>query len=109
MKYHGKIGYGETVESPPNSGIWIEHIVEKAKYGDVTRNTRTNSEGQHLNNDLTVGNSISIVADDYDNVNVGNIRYITYMGKRWTVINFTVERPRIVLMLGKVYNGPSPT
>ena len=104
-KFFGKIGYGETQESAP--GVWEDVIVEYSYYGDVIRNTRKLSEGETLNNDLSVGNSISIVSDAYANVHFFAIRYIQWAGVLWTVENVEVQSPRLLLRLGGVYNGPT--
>lgn len=111
-KFYGKIGYGETVETRP--GVWQDVIVEKDAYGDVLRNSRSLREGEKVNDDLSVGNSISIVADAYANEHFFAIRFVEWQGALWKVSNVDVERPRLVLRLGGVYNGrradpPSPT
>jgi hypothetical protein len=109
-KFYGEIGYGETVETPPGSGVWIDQITEFSYYGDVIRNTRRLSEGESVNNDLSVNNSISIVADAYANEHFFAIRYIRWMGSLWTVSDVEVQAPRLLLRLGGVYNGPkAPT
>lgn len=104
MRFYGAIGYGETVETAP--GVYADTITEKQYFGDVVRNTRQLKEGEGLNNDLSVGNSISIVADAYANNNFMNIRYIQWSGELWTVSNVEVQPPRLLLRLGEVYNGP---
>lgn len=103
-KFYGKIGYGETVESAP--GVWSDSIVEHSYFGDVVRNTRRLQEGENLNNDLSVGNSISIVADAYANNHFFAIRYIEWAGALWVVSDVEVQSPRLLLRLGGVYNGP---
>lgn len=103
-KFHGEIGYGETVEKAP--GVWEDVITEKSYYGDVIRNTRQLKEGEGVNADLSVGNSISIVADAYANEHFFAIRYIKWAGALWTVSNVEVQSPRLILRLGGVYNGP---
>lgn len=104
-KFYGVIGYGETVETEP--GVWQDEIIEYPYFGDVIRNSRKLQEGEHLNNDLSVGNSISIVADAYANEHFFAIRYIQWAGTLWTVANVDVQSPRLVLRLGGVYNGPT--
>lgn len=106
-KFYGVIGYGETVESETAPGVYVDQIVKVKYYGDVIRNTRRLQEGEYLNNDLSVGNSISIVADEYAYNHFHNIRYIEWAGARWTVSDVEVQRPRLLLRLGKVYNGPT--
>lgn len=103
-KFYGEIGYGEAVEDAP--GVYIDAIVEYKYYGDVIRNTRKLTEGQSVNNDITVNNSISIVADAYAREHFFAIRYIRWAGALWTVSDVEVQSPRLILRLGGVYNGP---
>lgn len=108
-KFYGVIGYGETQENPPDSGIYEDVITEYSYYGDVVRNSRKLEEADmKVNNDLSVGNSISIVADAYANEHFFAIRYIKWAGVLWTVSNVDVQSPRLILRLGGVYNGPTP-
>lgn len=106
-KFYGEIGYGESVQTAP--GVWVDQIVEYKYYGDVIRNTRQLREGDKVNDDLSVGNSISIVADAYANEHFFAIRYIKWAGTLWTVSDVEVQSPRLLLRLGGVYNGPKAT
>lgn len=106
-RFHGVVGYGHTLESPPNSGIYVDTILEFPYYGDVVRNIRRLEEGEGLNSDISVGNSISIVADEYANQHFFNIKYVAWAGALWTVTSVEVRPPRLILQLGKVYNGPT--
>lgn len=103
-KFYGKIGYGVPVETVP--GVWEDVIIERNYYGDVLRNTRALQEGDKINNDISVGNSISIVADAYAHEHFFAMKYIFWAGAYWTVSNVEVQRPRLILQLGGVYNGP---
>jgi hypothetical protein len=38
-----------------------------------------------------------------------DIRYVEWMGELWTVANVETQRPRLILTLGEVYNGPTST
>lgn len=105
-KFYGKVGYGENVESVP--GVWKDELTEFPYYGDVIRNTRQLQQGEYLNNDLTVNNTISIVADEYANKHFFAIRYVEWAGALWTVSEVEVQSPRLLLRLGGVYNGPRP-
>lgn len=104
-KFFGVVGYADgTVESTP--GVWVEHIVEKSYFGDVVRNSRDLENAEKANDDISVGNSISIVADPYANEHFHAIRYISWAGALWTVKKVDVQSPRLLLRLGGVYNGP---
>lgn len=103
-KFFGSVGYGETTEIRP--GVWEESITEYQYYGDVIRNSRKLQNGDKINNDLSVGNSISIVADAYAHEHFFAIRYVSWAGALWTVTDVEVQSPRLILRLGGVYNGP---
>lgn len=106
-RFYGRVGYGTSVENPAGSGVWVEEIVEYQYYGDVLRNTRNLNAGENLNSDLSVENSISIVADAYANEHFFAIRYVEWAGTLWTVSHVEVQSPRLLLRLGEVYNGPT--
>jgi hypothetical protein len=108
VKFFGKVGYGQTAEVEGQNGVWDDVITEVPYYGDVVRNDRRLVTGQEVNADITVGNSISILADAYANNNFFAIRYVEWAGALWTVENVDVQRPRLILRLGGVYNGPRP-
>lgn len=107
-KFYGEIGYGESGESPPDSGVWVDTILEFPYFGDVIRNTRKLENGESLNNDISVGNSISVIADQYAFEHFFNIKYVRWAGTLWTVTSVEVKSPRLILSLGSVYNGPTP-
>jgi hypothetical protein len=106
-RFFGRVGYaGETVETSP--GVWVNEIVEYSYYGDVIRDARNLQEGENLNFDLKIQNSISIVADAYANEHFFAIRYVEWAGVLWTVTAVEVQSPRLILRVGEVYNGPTP-
>lgn len=109
-KFYGEVGYSAgSVENPVGSGVWVNDIVERPYYGDVTRQARNLEPGEAINDDISVSNSIKIVADAYALQNFINIIYIRWLGGLWTVTNVEVQTPRLVLSLGQVYNGPVAT
>jgi hypothetical protein len=106
-KFNGKVGYGESVQTRP--GVFEDVITEYEYYGDVVRNSRTLRDGQKVNDDITVNNSISIVADAYARDHFFAIRYVQWAGALWKVTEVEVQGPRLLLRLGSVYNGPTTT
>lgn len=105
MRYHGNIGFGKSQEIVP--GVWDDVIIERPYYGDVVRDTRNFTETDKVNNDLTIGNSFSIVADGYIFENLASIRYIEWAGSRWTITEVVQQTPRLLIRVGSVYNGPT--
>lgn len=103
MKYYGNVGYANSVETSP--GVWEDKIVTRPYYGDILRNTRRLQTGEYLNDDISVSNSISIIADAYAYENFFAIRFVEWMGTKWKVDSVEVQRPRLILSLGGVYNA----
>ena len=101
-KYCGNVGYAETVETSP--GVFKETITVRKYYGDVIRNTRRLESGDHVNDNVNVNNTISIVADAYANLHFFAIRYVEWMGSKWKVSSVEVQRPRLILTIGGIYN-----
>lgn len=102
-KFYGIIGYEITKETEP--GIYEEHIVENTYFGDVIRNTRRLQESNKVNDNITISNQISIIADPFANNNFHAMRYIEYMGSKWKITEVEVQYPRLILTIGGVYNG----
>ncbi len=108
-RFHGEVGYGRSVEDPPESGIMVQQITEKTMTGEVIRNTRSlEASPEKLNDDISLGNSISVVADQYAIENYAFIKYVRWDGALWRVNNVEIRRPRLILSFGGVYNGPTP-
>jgi len=105
-RFHGRVGFGESAETAP--GVHSDVVVEHIFYGDVVQNRRTLRQGENLNQDLSVGNSISIVGDAYAREHFFAIKYVEWAGQLWTVTDVEVQAPRLILQLGEVYNGPTP-
>lgn len=101
-KYYGEIGFGFSVETTP--GVWEDKIVTRTYYGDILRSNRKLQSGSQVNDSINVSNQISIVSDPYVCENIYAIRYATYMGTKWKVSDVDVQRPRLILTLGGVYN-----
>ena len=101
-KFFGKVGYINPVESEP--GYWEEKATEHEYYGDITRNTSRYQDSGNVNDDISISNIISIVADPYAFNNFQHIRYVEWMDTKWKVTNVEVKYPRLLLTLGGMYN-----
>lgn len=103
-KFYGTIGFA--VGSDPNArrGVYVNQYREKQYYGDLMRDTRSLQSPNKYNDDITISNQISIVADPFAYQNFHSIRYIKYMGTAWKVTGVEVQYPRLILSVGGVYN-----
>lgn len=103
MKFFGKIGYGDTVETAP--GVATEVIVEREYYGDVIKDTRRLESVSTLNDNINIGNQFSILADAYAYEHFYKILYVVWMGVKWKVTNVDAStRPRLIFTIGGEYN-----
>lgn len=102
-KFYGAVGYSVTEETSP--GVWTESISERCYYGDIIRSTRRIQTAGQINPEITVSNQLSVVADPFAYSNFHSIKYVCFMGSKWTVTDAEVSYPRLILTLGGVYNG----
>lgn len=100
-RWYGNIGYAETVETEP--GIWEEQITSRPYYGDIIRNNRMLQNSGSVNDNVNIGNQISIVADPYANQHIYDMRHIEFQGGVWKIMNVDVQDHRLILTLGGLY------
>jgi len=108
-KFYGNIGFstGSTEKTP---GVWEDQIEVRPYYGDMIKRVRRWQSGEGVNDNLGLSNTLEIVADEYIVQNFLNIRYVEWMGAKWSVGDVTIEYPRMTITLGGVYNErPSGT
>lgn len=107
-KFFGPIGFAAPVETRP--GVWKDRIEEHNYRGDVVRlSSRWTASSDSVNDDLTLNNQISIVADPFARNHLHTMKYVGYMGTNWKITNIEVQYPRLILTIGGVYNGPTET
>ena len=102
-KFYGAVGYIEDVETSPD--VHVEKPIERMYKGDLVSNSRSLQSNDYLNGKVTISNEISIIADAYAYNHIFAMRYVKWMGAAWEVTKVKVERPRLILSLGGVYNG----
>ena len=106
-KYSGKIGFGHTVKKPGGVSEFV--ITERDFKGDLLRPSVRNNPGEDIIPGLSTGNSFSIIEDGYLLENLFAIKYVTWMGVRWSVRKIDSVHPRLIITVGEVFNGPTPT
>ena len=61
-----------------------------------------------VNDDLTIANTLSILADPTLYKHFDSIKYAEIMGAIWKVTEVQIDYPRLTLTLGGLYNGGTP-
>lgn len=103
-KFYGNIGFGIQVPREPGSDIYEEKIEEHPYFGDVIETISKWENGDHLNDDITINNTISIMADSFATTHCQLMKYVDYMGAKWKIKSVKLAYPRLTLTIGGVYN-----
>lgn len=102
MKFHGVIGFAVQSETAP--GVWTDSFEEKFYKGDVIRNYSKWQKGENLNDDIEISNQICILGDYYAYQNLSTMKYVEWMGSKWKITGIDVDRPKIKLSIGGIFN-----
>lgn len=102
-KFYGSVGFVESVEVRP--GVHKDVVTERKYYGDVTKRSQRWQTSEGVNDDVTISNVLSIIADPYAYQHLVYIKYVVWMGSAWKVTNIEVQHPRLILTIGGVFNG----
>jgi len=101
-KWFGKIGFA--VDADRGYGTIETEIVEKEYFGDLTRSYQRNAYSQISTNDeVTLNNQLSIVADQYSLSNISAIQYVEIDGNNWKVTGVEEQYPRLIISFGGPY------
>lgn len=109
-KFSGKIGYvSPEVEDPNAPGNWLSPtIIELNARGELLRASKDYQSSEEVADNISITNRISIVADKDMLSFFQNLRYVVMYGTRWKIESVEIDRPRLVLTLGGVWNGQVP-
>lgn len=100
-RFYGLVGYVVMTETAP--GVWRPKLTERFQRGNILKRSWSWRQTDQVNDDLTVSNRISFVLDSFMADNIGAIRYVVMNGSKWKVTGVDIERPRIIVTLGGLY------
>ena len=103
-RFHDLVGFLIPIDDQ-RTGMSTNRVVERPYYGKILEHTRRWDSSDHVNDDLSISNQISITANDYAFKHMSAIAYVRFMGGYWKVTSLRVKGPEIVLTLGGVWNG----
>ncbi|HEY5139584.1 MAG TPA: hypothetical protein VIJ25_09765, partial [Methylococcales bacterium] len=81
-------------------------VTEYTYTGDILRNSSSMVPGEGVNDNLVMNNQFSIIGDWFSYENFGAMKYIEWMNTKWNITNVLVQRPRLIITVGGVYNAP---
>ena len=108
-KYYGIIGFiktEEVYEDNVPTGVFRTQEIERYYSGDIIKNYRRWSDStEKVNDDVSIDNQFSILADSFITENLSYLKYITYFGAKWKITSVDIQYPRLIINTGGVWNG----
>ena len=105
-KYYGKVGFVTRVEDLNEPGVWVDKTEIRNYYGDIIKNHRQWQNQENSTNDnVTINNQISIIADPFAFQNFQYLRWIQWSGAKWKITSVDIEYPRLILSIGGLYDS----
>ncbi len=102
-KFYGVIGFEDSRETRP--GVFEPTVTKRSYSGDVLRSSKRNEGAEQINDNVSISNQFSIVADKYAYNHIYGMRYIEYMGAKWKISDVEIQHPRLIISVGGIYNG----
>lgn len=104
MRWHGPIGFAITSESESEPSVYLQSIEERQYRGEVYNRRSYFDNGSGPNDNLHLTQEVSIVSDPYLISHYGQMVYLGLDGVKWRITAVKVDRPRLRLTLGDVWN-----
>lgn len=102
-KYSGLVGYGDQVETAP--GVWETITESRMMKGDLIRQNADIRDSAKVNDDITLNHRVSLIGDAYAFDSYFNMKWIQIHGRRWKISSVEVQRPRLIVEIGGLWNG----
>lgn len=101
-KFAGLVTYVTQAETTP--GVWTDVVNSYPMKGDILRKGAVNQNDGKVNSNVSLNHRVSLVADAYALGNYHDIKHIEMDGRKWEVTSIEVQRPRIIVSLGGLWN-----
>jgi hypothetical protein len=102
-RYAGLVGYVTQEESVP--GVWSPVDKSVMMKGDLIRQSSSVQNGDKVNSDVSLNHRVSLLGDSYAFNNYFNLKWIELDGLKWEASSIELQRPRIIVTVGGVWNG----
>ena len=102
-KFAGLVGYVTQEESVP--GVWSPVEKTVMMKGDIIRQSSSVQNDDKVNSDITLNHRVSLIGDAYAFDSYYNLKWIILNGRKWEVSSVELQRPRLIVSVGGLYNG----
>jgi hypothetical protein len=107
-KFTGSVGYVTQDETAP--GVWSPVDTIRPTKGDITKQSASSQHDyktsgiNKVNSDISLGHRVSLFGDAYAFKHYMNLKWVELDGLKWSVTSVELQRPRIVVSLGGLWN-----
>lgn len=101
-RFTGLVGYVTQEESVP--GVWSPVETQKMMKGDMIRQSSSGQNGDKVHSDISLNHRVSLLGDSYAFNNYYNLKWIMVNGRKWEVSSVEIQRPRIIVSIGGLWN-----
>jgi len=102
-KFSGSVGYVTQTETVP--GVWTPDEIVRQMKGDIIRQSSSSQNDDKVNSDVSFNHRVSLLGDAFAFGNYFDIRWIQINGRKLEVTSVEINRPRIVVTVGGMWNG----
>jgi hypothetical protein len=102
-KFAGLVGYVTQEETSP--GVWSPVEKPIMMKGDVISQRANVLNDNNVNSNITLNHRVSLLGDSYAFDNYYAIRWVIFRGKKVEVSSVEIQRPRVIVSLGGLWNG----
>jgi hypothetical protein len=102
-KYAGLVGYVTQEETVP--GVWSPVDKTVVMKGDIIRQSSSVQNDAKVNSDVTLNHRVSLLGDAYAFNNYFNLKWVTIGGRKLEVTSVELQRPRLIVTVGGLYNA----
>jgi hypothetical protein len=109
-KFAGLVGYVTEKEKVP--GVWSVDENPVMMRGDIIRRAADNQNDMKVStgvnkmyNDIYLSHRVSLMGDAYAFENYMDIKWVMIRGKKWKASSIEVQRPRIIISVGRLWDG----
>lgn len=102
-RYRGTIGINRGLrETSP--GIYVTDIYEMIVSGEM-RTQQAGWSDHNINETVKARHIFSMVTPESTDIDLNEVVYIEWKGRKWTITSIQYKRPRVELTLGGLYNA----
>lgn len=101
-KFSGSVGY--VIQAEVRPGVWDTDETVRQMKGDIIKLSSNSQNDDKVNSDVSFNHRVSLLGDAFAFGNYFDIKWIQINGRKLEVTSVEINRPRIVVTVGGMWN-----